>query len=108
MNIQKGNIVRVGLEKYDVLSVRKGFDCVEAELHKIGDFTMHPTHLLKFSINEDNNCDEVVLLSINQEKSSDEINNPKEKGRVFSYGDKRIFCVKEKKVVEKGWEKLEK
>ena len=51
MKISKGDIVNIKKEKYDVLSVIQEFDlggeCLEMELHKFGESTLHPTHLLK-------------------------------------------------------------
>lgn len=75
MNIQKGNIIKIGNEKYDVLSTLEEIDKydtkknefvgehTEIELHKIGDPALHPTHLLK--IYHDTN--KAILLKIGQD-----------------------------------------
>ena len=71
MNIQKGNIIKIGKEKYDVLNVTEEIDKYDTEknefvgehtaieLHKIGDSSLHPTHLLK--IYHDNRKEAILL-----------------------------------------------
>jgi len=107
MDIQKGNIIKFGKEKYYVLSVMGEIDRYDAkknefvgehtviELHKMGDSSLHPTHLLK--VYHDNNK-EVILLRIEQDKPPEYLDKPRQRGMSFSYHDKKTISIADIKI----------
>ncbi len=107
MNIQKGNIIKIGKEKYDVLSVMEEIDRYDTEknefvgehtaieLHKMGDSSLHSTHLLK--VYHDNNK-EAILLRIEQDKPPEWLEKPRQRGMAFSYHDKKIISIADIKI----------
>jgi hypothetical protein len=102
MNIKKGNIIKIGKERYDVLNVMEEIDIYDTEknefvgehtaieLHKIGDSSLHATHLLKIY---HNNNKEAILLRIEQDKPLKWLEKPKERGMMLSYHDKQTISI---------------
>jgi hypothetical protein len=102
MNIQKGNIIKIGKDKYDVLNVMEAIDKYDTEknefvgehtaieLHKIGDSSLHPTHLLKVY---HNNNKEAILLRIEQDKPPKWLKKPRQRGMMFSYHNKKTIFI---------------
>lgn len=107
MNIQKGNILKIGKDKYDVLSFMEEVDKFDTEknellgehtainLHKTGDSSLHPTHLLK--IYHDNGK-EAILLRIQQDKPPEWLKKTRERGMMFSYHDKKTILITDIKI----------
>lgn len=107
MNIQKGCILKIGKEKYDVWSVNGDIDRYDTEnnevlgehtaieLHKRGDSSLHPTHLLKVYIDNDK---EAVLLRIEQDKPPDWLEKPRQRGIIFSYHDEKTIPISNIKI----------
>jgi hypothetical protein len=107
MNIQKGNIIKIGKDKYDVLSVMEGIDKYDTEknefvgehkaieLHKMGDSSLHATHLLKVY---HNNNKEAILLRIEQDKPPKWLEKPRQRGMMFSYHDKKSVSIADIKI----------
>ncbi len=102
MNITAGNIIKIGKEKYEVLNAFQDIDLFDTEknqpigahiaieLHKIGDTSLHPTHLLKIY---ENNKENAILLKIVQEKPT--VENSRQRGIWFSHVDKKEVLIKE-------------
>lgn len=102
MNITAGNIITIEKEKYEVLNAFEDIDLFDTEknqpvgshiaieLHKIGDTSLHPTHLLKIY---ENNKENAILLKIVQEKPT--VENPRQRGVWFSHVDKKEVLIKE-------------
>src|SRR3989338_7984726 len=71
MKFKEGQIITIGKEKYDVLKIFHDIDWWDSnkneiigeytaiELHRIGNFALHPTHLMKLYYNKK---DEAVLF----------------------------------------------
>jgi len=107
MKFNKGQIIKIGKEKFDVLKTFHDINWWDSdkneiigehtaiELHKIGDFDLHPTHLIKLYYDKK---DEAVLFRIEQEKSSKEIENPRQRGGMFSLKNKIIIKIGEIKI----------
>ena len=107
MNIQKGNILKIGKDKYDVLGIREEVDKFDTEknelvgehtaidLHKTGDSSLHPTHSLKIYHDSDK---EAVLLKIQQDKPPGWLEKPRQRGMVFRYYDKKAIPLTEIKI----------
>jgi hypothetical protein len=106
MNIQKGNIIKIEKEKYDVLSIMEEIDKYDTEknefvgehtaieLHKFGNSSLHPTHLLKVY---NNNNKEAILLRIEQDKLPEWL-KPRQRGMLFSYHDKKTISIADIKI----------
>ena len=107
MNIQKGNIIKIGKDKYDVLSVMEEIDKYNTEknefvgehtaieIHKFGDSSLHATHLLKIYHDNDK---EAVLLRIEQDKPPKWLEKSKQRGMMFSYHDKKTISIADIKI----------
>lgn len=78
MKLKEGQIIKIRKEKFDVLKIFHDIDWWDCdkneiigehtaiELHKIGDFVLHPTHLMKRYYNKK---DKAVLFKIEKEKN---------------------------------------
>lgn len=107
MKIQKGNIIRIGKEKYDVLSVMEEIDRYNTEknefvgehtaieIHKFGDSSLHTTHLLKVY---HNNNKEAILLRIEQDKPPKGLEKPRQRGIMFGDHDKKTISIADIKI----------
>ncbi|MBI5066306.1 hypothetical protein HZA97_08785 [Candidatus Woesearchaeota archaeon] len=105
MKLEAGNILKIGEEKYEVLNMFEDIDLFDTEknqpigthiaieLHKMGDPSLHPTHLLKIY---ENNKENAILLRIVQEKPT--VENPRQRGIWFSHVDKTEVPIKEIKI----------
>ena len=97
--------MKIGKDKYDVLSVIEGIDKYDTEkkelvgkhtaieLHKIGAPSLHPTHLLKVYHDK-----EAILLRIEQDKPPEWLEKPKQRGMIFSYHDKKTIPITDIKI----------
>ena len=102
MDIAVGNILRIGKERYEVLECNQRIDYYDVErkrvigehiavqLHKIGDTSLHPTHLLKIYSGEN-----ASIFKIVQERPAEWLKNPRQRGSMFSYVDGRKFATTE-------------
>ena len=109
MKFKEGQIITIGKEKYDVLKIFYDIDWWDSnkneiigehtaiELHRIGNFSLYPTHLMKLYYNKK---DEAVLFRIEQEKPSKEIEKPRQRGGMFSLKDEIIIKRGEIKIVK--------
>ncbi len=105
MEISEGGIISIFGKKYDVLKGVKECDNVdrdtgkligehiEIELHRHGDSSLHPSHILKLY---QDGSDKMILLKIFQEKPKLPL---KMRGTIFRYGDERIISPKDLKVI---------
>ena len=103
MIFKEGNIIRIGRDKFDILTSRKDVDLIvkddkvvtdrsysAMELHKLGDKSSFPTHMLAIY---DDNKEEAILFKINYEQPK----LPKwVKPRSRSYG---AMCYSKERVV---------
>lgn len=102
MNLQKGSILKIGEDRYDVLSVTEDIDLYDTkktesigehiaiELHKIGDSSLLPTHLLKVYHTNDK---EAILLRIERDKPPKWLEKPRRRGIGCSYHDKKTIPI---------------
>lgn len=109
MDIKKGDCVKIGKVRYDVLSVIDEIDKYdteknelvgkhrEIELHQVGDPSLHTTHILK--VYYDNNK-EAFLLRVEHEKPQ-RVGKSKQKVIVFSYHDKKTIPIADIKIETK-------
>jgi hypothetical protein len=92
MEIIQGSTLRIGEDLYDVLRVMKEIDKYDAKanrlvgehlevtLHKIGEKSLLPTHILKLYSKK------AVIMKMSQEKI-DYVKNPRQRGVIFNYLD---------------------
>ena len=102
MEISKGNIIEICGEKYDVMNLRGEIDKYDTEknefvgehtsveLHKFGEPSLYPTHLLK--IYKDNQK-EGILFRMIQNKPPEWIEKPRQRVMMFNYFDERRISV---------------
>jgi hypothetical protein len=107
MKFKEGQIMKIGKEQFDIMKIFHDIDWWDSdkneiigehtaiELHKIGDFALYPTHLMKIYYNKK---DEAILFRIEQEKTSKEIKNPRQRGGMFSLKDEIIIKIGEIKI----------
>ena len=104
MKISEGKIISIFGKKYDVLKGVKECDDfnrdtgeligehIEIKLHKHGDSSLHPTHILKLY---QDGSDKMVFLEIFQPK----VNLPVGRmGDIFSYRNEKTISPKDLKV----------
>lgn len=108
MEISKGNIIKIGKDKFDVLTILKEIDKydtqknefigehTEIELHKHGSRSLHPTHLLKLYYDDEHTT---VLFKIVYEKAPKEIKKPKQRGHIFNYVNKKAILKDQIKII---------
>jgi hypothetical protein len=107
MKINQGDIVKIGNEKYEVLNTTEEVDRydvkegrfvgehIAVEIHKVGDSSLHATHLLKI-YHKDSRM--AALLKIEQDKPSTNLKKFKHRGIWLSYHDEKLIPIGEIKI----------
>lgn len=107
MNIHKGNVLKIGKEKYDVLNVMETIDKYDTQknesvgehtaigLHKMGDTSLQTTHLLKVYHDDDQKA---ILFRIEQDDSSKGLERVRQRGGTFSYHDPQTISIADIKI----------